>query len=207
MVIYGYLWLSMVIYGISMVIYGYLWFSMVIYGYLWISMDIVNGYLCATGGISNAQLWAFFHSDFQGAPSHHGGIQFSARRWFQFVDRPKIWDGDFYGDFDGFLKQWVTPTGPISSKSSSVSIWETHGFWMILVKTILRNTQALGMRSLSGSIGSLFLSHRSSQMEGWQVCQPGATWVIQCQCSCLSTPIRCMRWNIIILNIYIYIRF
>ena len=71
--------------------------------------------------------------------------------------------------------------------------------------TILRNTQTLGMRSLSGSIGSLFLSHRSSQMEGWQVCQPGATWVIQCQCSCLSTPIRCMRWNIIILNIYIYI--
>ena len=88
--------------------------------YLWLS-DIVNGYLCVTGGIS-CSVGRF--SDFQGAPSHHGGIQFSARRWFQLFDPPKM-DGEIWG----FL--WISYNGwpPTSSKSSSVSIWETHGFW------------------------------------------------------------------------------
>ena len=104
-----------------------------------------------------------------------------------------------YGDFYGFLTMGDPQHHPNLHQFLSERPMDFGIF------TILRNTQTLGMRSLSGSIGSLFLSHRSSQMEGWQVCQPGATWVIQCQCSCLSTPIRCMRWNIIILNIYIYI--
>ena len=67
-----------------------------------------------------------------------------------------------YGDFYGFLTMGDPQHHPNLHQFLSERPMDFGIF------TILRNTQTLGMRSLSGSIGSLFLSHRSSQMEGWQ---------------------------------------